>query len=44
MVDLQAAANSLVIVVALGLLYATHQGKGFVRLLKDARVELRRVT
>ncbi|EYU48018.1 preprotein translocase, SecE subunit [Acinetobacter baumannii 1457504] len=32
------------IVVALGLLYATHQGKGFVRLLKDARVELRRVT
>ncbi|MDQ9023086.1 preprotein translocase subunit SecE [Acinetobacter sichuanensis] len=32
------------IVVALGLLYATHQGKGFVRLLKDARLELRRVT
>ncbi|MDD2945276.1 preprotein translocase subunit SecE [Acinetobacter haemolyticus] len=32
------------IVVALGLLYATHQGKGFVRLLKDARIELRRVT
>ncbi len=32
------------IVVALGLLYATHQGKGFIRLLKDARVELRRVT
>ena len=31
------------IVVALGLLYATHQGKGFVRLLKDSRVELRRV-
>ncbi len=30
-------------IVALGLLYATHQGKGFVRLLKDARVELRRV-
>ncbi|WP_019836124.1 preprotein translocase subunit SecE [Acinetobacter towneri] len=32
------------IVVALGLLYATHQGKGFVRLLKDSRIELRRVT
>ena len=32
------------IVAALGLLYATHQGKGFVRLLKDSRVELRRVT
>ena len=32
------------IVVALGLLYATHQGKGFVRLLQDARIELRRVT
>ncbi|WP_343597071.1 preprotein translocase subunit SecE [Acinetobacter sp.] len=32
------------IIVALGLLYATHQGKGFIRLLKDARVELRRVT
>lgn len=31
------------IVVALGLLYATHQGKGFVRLLKDSRTELRRV-
>ena len=32
------------IIVALGSLYATHQGKGFVRLLKDARIELRRVT
>ena len=32
------------ILAALGLLYATHQGKGFVRLLKDARIELRRVT
>ena len=32
------------IVVALGLLYATHQGKGFVRLLKDSRIEMRRVT
>ena len=32
------------IVVALGLLYATHQGKGFVRLLKDSRIELKRVT
>ena len=32
------------IVVALGLLYATHQGKGFVLLLQDARIELRRVT
>ncbi len=32
------------VVVALGLLYATHQGKGFFRLLVDARVELRRVT
>lgn len=31
------------IVGALGLLYATHQGKGFIRLLKDARIELRRV-
>jgi preprotein translocase subunit SecE len=31
------------IVAALGLLYATHQGKGFIRLLKDSRVELRRV-
>ena len=32
------------IVAALGLLYATHQGIGFVRLLKDSRIELRRVT
>ena len=32
------------IVVALGLLYATHQGKGFIRLLKDSKVELRRVS
>ena len=32
------------IVGALGLLYATHQGKGFVRLLKDSRLELRRVS
>ena len=31
------------IIGALGLLYATHQGKGFVRLLKDSRIELRRV-
>ena len=32
------------IVAALGLLYATHQGKGFVRLVRDSRIELRRVT
>lgn len=32
------------IVVALGLLYATAQGKGFVRLLSDARLELTRIT
>lgn len=32
------------IVGALGLLYATHQGKGFIRLLKDSRIELRRVS
>ena len=32
------------IIVAFGLLYATHQGKGFARLLKDSRIELRRVT
>ena len=32
------------ILAALGLLYATHQGKGFVRLIKDSRIELRRVT
>jgi preprotein translocase subunit SecE len=32
------------IVLALGLLYATHQGKGFVGLLQDSRIELRRVT
>ena len=32
------------IIGALGLLYATHQGKGFARLLKDSRIELRRVT
>lgn len=32
------------IIVALGLIYATHQGKSFVRLLVDARIELRRVT
>ena len=37
------AAIVACIVVALGLLYATHQGKGFVRLLKDSRIELRRV-
>ncbi len=32
------------IVVALLLLYLTAQGKGFVRLLSDARVELTRIT
>jgi preprotein translocase subunit SecE len=32
------------IVVAIGMLYATHQGKGFMTLLKDAQVELRRIT
>lgn len=32
------------IVVALGLLYLTHQGKSFIQLLKDSRLELRRVT
>lgn len=32
------------IVVALVLLYATQQGKAFIGLLKDSRVELRRVT
>lgn len=32
------------IVVAFGCLYATHQGKGFVTLLKDAKTELRRIT
>ena len=32
------------IVIALGLLYATHQGKAFAILLKDSRTELRRVT
>ena len=38
------AAISACVVIALGLLYATHQGKGFLRLLTDARVELRRVS
>lgn len=33
-----------VIVTALGMLYATHQGKGFLTLLKDAKTELRRIT
>ncbi|MEC7119393.1 MAG: preprotein translocase subunit SecE [Pseudomonadota bacterium] len=32
------------IVAAFGCLYATQQGKGFVTLLKDAKVELRRIT
>jgi preprotein translocase subunit SecE len=32
------------VLTALGLLYATHQGKAFVGLLKDSRIELRRVT
>ena len=32
------------VLVALGLLYATHQGKAFIGLLKDSRIELRRVT
>ena len=32
------------IILALVFLYATHQGKAFVSLLKDARIELRRVT
>lgn len=33
------------IVVALGLLYATHQGKSFVQLVKDSQFELsRRIT
>ena len=32
------------IVAALGCLYATQQGKGFVTLLKDAKTELRRIT
>lgn len=41
---LRIAAIVACIVFAIGLLYATHQGKGFVRLLKDSRIELRRVT
>lgn len=32
------------IVLALALLLATHQGKGFITLLKDSRVELRRIS
>lgn len=32
------------IIVALGLLYATHQGKKFVQLVKDSNIELKRVT
>lgn len=32
------------VVVALGLLYLTHQGKAFIQLVKDSRIELRRVT
>lgn len=32
------------IVLALAILYATHQGRGFSRLLRDSRNELRRVT
>jgi preprotein translocase subunit SecE len=32
------------IVFALGLLLVTHQGKGFVTLLRDSKVELRRIT
>lgn len=31
------------ILVGLGLLYLTQQGKGFIRLLQDSRIELRRV-
>lgn len=31
------------VVVALALLYVTQQGKAFVQLLKDSRIELRRV-
>lgn len=41
---IRAGVIAACIIVALGLLYATHQGKGFVRLLKDSRIELRRVT
>ena len=37
-------AITVSILLALGLLYATQQGKAFVGLLKDSRVELRRVT
>ena len=37
-------AIAVCIIAALGLLYATHQGKAFVTLLKDSRTELRRVT
>ncbi|WP_370692213.1 preprotein translocase subunit SecE [Moraxella sp. ZY210820] len=32
------------VIVALGLLYLTQQGKGFIQLLKESRIELRRVT
>jgi preprotein translocase subunit SecE len=38
------AVTGGMIIVALALLYATAQGKGFVRLLSDARVELTRIT
>ncbi len=32
------------IVTALGLIYSTHQGRGFMRLLQDSKVELRRIS
>lgn len=32
------------VIIALALLYVTRQGKNFIQLLKDSRVELRRVT
>ncbi len=31
------------VIVAFGLLYITHQGKAFIQLLKESRIELRRV-
>ncbi|MFZ3191731.1 MAG: preprotein translocase subunit SecE [Moraxellaceae bacterium] len=43
-VAVRAAVIIGLIVVAFGCLYATHQGKGFVTLLKDAKTELRRIT
>jgi preprotein translocase subunit SecE len=43
-VGVRAGVIAGMIVVAFGLLWLTHQGKGFVSLLRNSQTELRRIT